>query len=339
MATRRELLFVRSSSGALANSGSTPTWTAFALCDSAGSVVSTTGPTFTGVDTGQYEFAINLSAGQYARGQIAVTSPGVGPYVYEQYYEDLVSGGATAAEIDTLLSASHGAGAWGAGGTGARSVTVTVQDGAGSGVPGARVSAWAGTVLVAGPLVTSGSGQVTLALDDGSYTLRATLTGWSFAPVTATVSAGSLAFSVAGAMGDDGLAVAPVGLTRSVSCTAPSYGAEISGFVGGDGPIAFSRTITGVPAGRTIASALWTAKAPSLMQAADGRAVLQVALTVTDSGAGDTVGAVAWSLSAVDTKALHGQLWAYDVQITLDNGTKITPEVGTLRVADGVTQS
>jgi hypothetical protein len=55
-------------------------------------VVSSVGPAFVNVDVGQYEFPISLGAGQYARGEIAVTSPGIGPYTYNQWYANITVG-------------------------------------------------------------------------------------------------------------------------------------------------------------------------------------------------------------------------------------------------------
>lgn len=111
MATRREVLFTRSVDGSLVNSGSLPTWISYAKCDSAGSVISSTGPSFTNVSVGQYEFAVTLTSGQYVRGEIAVTSPAVGPYTYVEYNADYIEPpagsdytSAKAAFIDTAIS-------------------------------------------------------------------------------------------------------------------------------------------------------------------------------------------------------------------------------------------
>lgn len=92
-----------------------------------------------------------------------------------------------AAEADTVLSGSHGAGTWGSagGGTGARSVTITVNDGA-TALENARVRFTEGlnTFLV----LTNASGIATFALDDATYTVTVTKPGYTFTPTTMIVN-------------------------------------------------------------------------------------------------------------------------------------------------------
>jgi hypothetical protein len=90
-------------------------------------------------------------------------------------------GGSTAEEIDTLLSSTHGAGAWGSGGVGAVSHTITVNSG-GSPLDGADV--WVTTDIsgsnVAARGTTNAFGQVTFFLDAGTYYGWKQLNGYTF---------------------------------------------------------------------------------------------------------------------------------------------------------------
>ena len=99
----------------------------------------------------------------------------------------------TAAGIDTELTSSHGAGNWitsGDTGSGARTVTITVDDGTDP-IESARVRVTKGaesfvsTTDVNGE-ANSGSG---FSLDDGTWTVSITAPGFSFTPVTLAVSA------------------------------------------------------------------------------------------------------------------------------------------------------
>jgi hypothetical protein len=349
MATRREIFFIRDSTGALVDSGGALAWAQFAIRNSDGTLASSSGPSFTDRGTGIAEFEVTLTSGQYAYGEVTITAPGVGPITYGPVtYADLLtpatssdipSAATVATQVDTTLSASHGSGAWGgAAGDGARSVTVTVQTAAASAVPGARAYIFSGSTLVAGPLTTNSSGQATFSLDDGSYVVRSILTGYTIPDKAITVSSGSTSFTATATQGTSELAQAPVGVTRAISIAAPSHGEEIRGFVEGDGPTTFTRTISGVPAGKTIASGYFTVKAPDRTGVADARAQVQVAVTVTDSGA-DTSGEVTWTLTAAQAAGLRGKRWRYDLQLTLSDSAKTTPETGEIELVDGVTQS
>lgn len=101
----------------------------------------------------------------------------------------------TAAEIDTQLSGTHGAGSWlsgsgGGGGSGAISTTVTITV---SGLPRDGVEVWAttdsGGLNVAASGTTDAMGQVTFMLDAGTYYLWKQLSGVNFTnPETMVVS-------------------------------------------------------------------------------------------------------------------------------------------------------
>ena len=82
----------------------------------------------------------------------------------------------TAAQVDTLLSATHGAGSWedaGGAGTGANTVTITVEDDQVVPAPvvGAMVTVKnsAETTVIAGPLATDSLGQAVFNLANGTY--------------------------------------------------------------------------------------------------------------------------------------------------------------------------
>lgn len=100
----------------------------------------------------------------------------------------------TAAEIDALLSATHGAGAWGGATAGAGAIpytytlTSTVEGGP---IIGAQV--WATTDVAGNEIVASGVtnsfGVVTFYLDAGTYYVWRQKAGWNFTnPDTEVVS-------------------------------------------------------------------------------------------------------------------------------------------------------
>jgi hypothetical protein len=102
----------------------------------------------------------------------------------------------TAAEIDTQLTASHGAGSWAVGGTGsgAYTLTVTVNDGT-SALQNATVRMVEGVNAFVGQ--TNASGVVSFSLDAATYSVAITKDGYSFTPTTKVVSAtGSQTYSM-----------------------------------------------------------------------------------------------------------------------------------------------
>lgn len=97
-------------------------------------------------------------------------------------------GGATAAEIDALLSTNHGAGTWSHSelGTGAREVTITVDDGTDP-IESAHVRLTKGAETYDG--LTDITGVVTFSVDDGTWRVVITRVGYTFAPVDLVVAA------------------------------------------------------------------------------------------------------------------------------------------------------
>ena len=101
---------------------------------------------------------------------------------------DMVSAAPTAAEIDTELTNSHGAGSWApsGGGSGAYAITVTVTDGT-SALENASVRVTEG--LNSYVLQTDASGNATFSLDAATYTVNITKFGYSWTQTTRTVTA------------------------------------------------------------------------------------------------------------------------------------------------------
>lgn len=100
----------------------------------------------------------------------------------------------TAAQVDTQLSASHGAGTWGAGGNGgALTLTYTLTSSVdSSAIQGATIELYAevGMVTLIDSQVTNALGQCTFSdLVAGTYYLKRIKSGWTFGnPDTETVS-------------------------------------------------------------------------------------------------------------------------------------------------------
>src|SRR5512142_3051102 len=86
---------------------------------------------------------------------------------------------------DAALTAAHGAGSWqtgaGSSGTGARTVTVTVDDGTNP-IEGAKVRFTKGGDTFTA--TTDATGLTTFGLDDGTYTLAVTAGGFTYTPTT-----------------------------------------------------------------------------------------------------------------------------------------------------------
>jgi len=102
--------------------------------------------------------------------------------------EEGPAGELTADAIDTTLTASHGAGSWQTGGdtgSGANTVTLTVDDGADA-VVGAKVRVTCGALSYLD--TTDDSGEVSFSLDDGTWAVAITRPGYSFTPTTLAVS-------------------------------------------------------------------------------------------------------------------------------------------------------
>ena len=110
--------------------------------------------------------------------------------LYDEEMLRVVRAWPTPAAIDTQLSGTHGAGAWGgAGGTGANSVTITVTDTNSSPLANVKTRLYAGAVNLLQSTGTTGA--ATFGVDNGTYALILTLPGYQFTPTTITVSSAS----------------------------------------------------------------------------------------------------------------------------------------------------
>lgn len=94
----------------------------------------------------------------------------------------------TAAEIDTELTGTHGAGSWAVGGSGsgAFGITITVTDGTDP-LENASVRILEGATPYTG--TTDASGNASFSLDAATFSVRVTKGGYSFTPTTRTVTA------------------------------------------------------------------------------------------------------------------------------------------------------
>lgn len=92
-----------------------------------------------------------------------------------------------AATVNTVLSASHGAGAWGAqgSGSGAYTLTITVTDGA---IPLQNATVRVAEGVTALTQTTNASGIATFAVDAATWAVAITKGGYSFTPTTLVVS-------------------------------------------------------------------------------------------------------------------------------------------------------
>ena len=113
---------------------------------------------------------------------------GTAGYIVGTNLDAKISDIPTAAEIDAQLTASHGSGAWtsGGAGSGARTVTTTVNDGTNP-IEGAKVRYTLGAENYV--QTTDVNGQCTHNLDDGTWTVAITKAGYSFSGSTLAVSA------------------------------------------------------------------------------------------------------------------------------------------------------
>jgi len=170
---------------------------------------------------------------------------------------------AIASEVNTTLSAEHGAGSWesGGAGSGARTVTVTVTDGTDP-LEGARVRLTRN--LESYVLSTDTSGQAVFNLDDGTWQLAVTLAGYQYSGSTITVN------------GDESVAVVMTAVTLPpasdpslANCYLYTYDAE-GALAGG---VAITFRLVAPPTGDARSYPLDTFSAAS-----DTTGLLQVAL-------------------------------------------------------------
>lgn len=269
--------------------------------------------------TGLYSFTATLTAGQRLQAVVDLTASCTGQrYLGAAYhFDDLF----TAAATDTQLSASHGSGQWGASGSGAQAcaITVTVD---GQARQGARVDVYAGG-SVAAQAWTNASGVATVNLDAGTYTTRVTSPGATWATTTVVVTAtDTITPSTLSGTGATSTATTPVGLSGSVSYTAPEYAGAI-------GPLAardswtITRDITALPA--NVTSAKFTVRAFG----SPGTSLVDATVTVTDATAPTAALSIAME---ADDLALEGGRYSYDVELTLADGSVRTVEIGVLTV-------
>lgn len=116
------------------------------------------------------------------------------------------------------------------------------------------------------------------------------------------------------------------------------------GIVRGD-IFSFRRTVTGVPSGVTIASAILTIKAA--LADVDGSAIVQKSITtsnvsgtghVEDTGA-DGIGVLRFDMGSADTLAMTADIkYYFDIQVTLSSGDVLTIESGVTTAKEQVTQ-
>lgn len=92
------------------------------------------------------------------------------------------------ADVDTTLTASHGSGSWASGstGSGARTITIAVDDGTNP-IQNAKVRLTEGVTTYTG--LTDASGDITFNVDDATYAVAITKSGYTFAGESLVVTA------------------------------------------------------------------------------------------------------------------------------------------------------
>ncbi len=325
--------------------GLAPTWALYK--DAANADADLSSPAIAEIGTsGKYKATVVLTAGQSLAARLDFGATADPRYVdIDLDYAELVAP-ADAAAVDAQLSDSHGSGLWGgASGDGSQTVAFTALV-SGSGIPGARVDAFAGTTLMATG-TTSLAGVVTFALDVGSYTFKTTLTGYQWAPTTVVVTAPNIATpaNMSGvATVDVDAGTAPTGLSGALACGSTVTGA-LAGLNAGDS-YTLTRSVSG-NSSRAISKAWLTFKLPADKLGPDGNAIVRkLAATVDAPGTGQIVdagntgglGSLRFDLSGADTRRL-GRLVAYDVKVLLADGSLYTLEIGTTTPAVGPTSA
>lgn len=270
--------------------------------------------------TGLYSFTATLTAGQRLQAVVDLTASCTG----QRYlacatdYDELDTPGA----VDAELSATHGSGTWGGGaGSGAQAcaITVTVD---GQARQGARIDVFAGGSIAA-QAWSGADGTCVVNLDAGTYTARVTSPGATWATTTVVVTAtDTITPSTLAGTGATSTATTPVGLSGSVSYTAPEYAGTI-------GPLAardswtITRDITALPS--NVVSAKFTVRGFG----SPGTSLVDATVTVTDATAPTAALSIAME---ADDLSIEGGRYSYDVEITLTDGSVRTVEIGTLTV-------
>lgn len=109
------------------------------------------------------------------------------------YLDNLATAPPTASEIDTELSSSHGAGAWGAASTGSSTYTDTVKDTDESGLPveGVDVYLYNNSGYSGNPVAsdtTDVNGVFSIPVDPGTYYVRCIKSGYTFTDFSKVVT-------------------------------------------------------------------------------------------------------------------------------------------------------
>jgi hypothetical protein len=107
------------------------------------------------------------------------------------------------------------------------------------------------------------------------------------------------------------------------------------------------RVVTNVPSGQELSKAWLTIKTAEADL--DAAAVIQKAITstpqagvgqITDTGSGDTIGTIVFSLTAADTLLLGSTIvYYYDIQVKTDQAKVYTVEKGLLQLKKQITIS
>lgn len=161
------------------------------------------------VGFGFYQASVSIPDGHIG-GILWDTGEGTPKYVYgdinpgmDEYTDAKTTSRPTATEVDTTLTVAHGAGSWqtGALGGGANTVTITLQETAGTPkIPSASVDIknLAGDTLLANG-TTDSNGQVVFNLNNGTYSVfKSKLGSYSFTNPQTLVISGNTSVSFIG---------------------------------------------------------------------------------------------------------------------------------------------
>lgn len=302
--------------------------------------------------TGWYEVPVTLATDERLVARLALGATAIAPYLDLDIAESDPDFRAapTVEEIDAQLAASHGPDAWGPGGAGAQAVTLTALDAEDGPLSGVRIDVLDGAGAMKASGVTDTSGELQLLLDAGEYSARATLGGYSFAATEIVVSAPDTVAptSIVGAALPPPSSGSVVGLLLALDLapTATPYVDGVSGLVAGD-TIVLARTAANVPASRAVTRVRATWKRPGDELDLDTTAVVALAITTAVSAAGQITnagagGTAAWTLTLTPGQSLAiaaAGATAYDLQVTYDDDSVRTPEVGTWDVLAGRTST
>jgi hypothetical protein len=242
--------------GLVTMSGSDPTapsGSIVAQVSTGGGAFGTATNALTSVGNGYCTLALTTSETNADIVAVRVTSDATDTLIQTYYFEDAYTAARaayldaaissrsshSAADVDTELTAAHGAGSWaGAAGSGANEVTVTVTDGT-TALPNISVTIrnQAGVTLVAGPLVTDADGKAVFNLDDGDYR--------AVPSTTSLYSSGATDFTAPADVACEMTAATIPASTDPALCTVYGYQRDAQGALLGAGE--GSITVAGVP--------------------------------------------------------------------------------------------